>query len=260
MSLAPARVVSVDRLSESMYVLRARLLRALGCAPKPFQFLMVWVPGVEEFPMSVSMFSRDVVQIVFKLRGRGTRALASMKPGDFVGFRGPFGRGLDADALGSKVLVVAGGVGIAPVPYAVNVWRSAGLSVDVVWGLRSVDELFDLRAIGIDSADVRILVATDDGSYGFHGSAVDLVARIVGSGERYDSIVGVGPKPMLHALCKLAKDLGMDGRVWVSLETIVKCGMGICGSCCLRPLPKLLCRDGPVFRCVEVEEYLERAS
>jgi dihydroorotate dehydrogenase electron transfer subunit len=87
------------------------------------------------------------------------------------------------------------------------------------------------------------------------------MAKVVAEDRnRYDTIIGIGPKAMLREMCRVAKELGVVDRVWVSIETTVKCGMGICGSCCLRPLPKLLCRDGPLFRCIEVEEFLSRSS
>jgi len=245
-----------------MYMLRARLLTRLSSTPKPFQFLMVWVPGLEEFPMSVSMYSDDgVVQIVFKVRGRGTHGLASLGPGQFMGFRGPFGRGLETANVGNRVLMVAGGVGIAPVPYAAKVLQECGVYVDVVWGVKDSNELFDPSLIGLELHGREVMIATEDGSRGFKGTVVELMAKVVAEDRnRYDTIIGIGPKAMLREMCRVAKELGVVDRVWVSIETTVKCGMGICGSCCLRPLPKLLCRDGPLFRCIEVEEFLSRSS
>jgi len=210
----------------------------------------IWVPGVDEIPMSVSDYHNGELRIVFRVVGEGTKALTGAPR--FVGVKGPLGRGFDASKY-SRVLFVAGGTGVAPLPYLARILKSSGGRVDVVWGVRTASELFDIRRIAGFRSLGEVFTATEDGSAGFRGTAVDLALRISERGG-WDVVVGVGPKPMLRALCRA---LSKRFEVYVSLEAYVKCGLGACGSCVLKPLPLLLCVHGPVFRCEEVLPHLE---
>lgn len=245
------RVVSIERLSSTMYMAEIRLLDRPRERPRPFQFVMLWVPGTDSMPMSVADYEDGLLRIVFKIRGEGTRALA--RGPVFVGVSGFYGRGLEG-GLGERVLFVAGGSGIAPLPYLLR--EADGGEVDVVWGVRSSDELFDIKRLVPRERIGRVFLASEDcvGEGVYCGRATDLLRELTGSrGLVWDTVIGSGPTEMLATMCRI---LG-DTDPYVSLEAYVKCGMGFCGSCLLRPLRKLLCVDGPVFRCSEVREYLE---
>ncbi len=112
--------------------------------------------------------------------------------------------------------------------------------------------LFNVKSVapGVN----EVYVATEDCSIGYCGLASELASSLIQKYPgRWSAIVAVGPKSMLRALCE---NLG-DRDVYVSLEAIVKCGLGACGSCTLKPYPKLLCRDGPVFKCGEIVDHLK---
>jgi dihydroorotate dehydrogenase electron transfer subunit len=211
------------------------------------QFVMVWVPGVDEFPMSVS-YSGDRLGVTYQIIGEGTKALASKCPGEKVGIRGPYGKGFAIH--GKRLLVVAGGLGMAPLGLFVEEATSHGAKVDVVLGARSSKELlFEGRAA---RAGARVHISTDDGSKGFKGLATQLAAEVLEK-DRFDCVYTCGPEKMIVGLLTLADKKGVPMQA--SLERIMKCGIGICDSCALDG--KHVCRDGPVFNERELRSFSE---
>jgi dihydroorotate dehydrogenase electron transfer subunit len=246
-----AQKVSTVKLSSTYYKVDFRLLDKPGARPKPLQFVNVWIPLVDEVPMSISDYEdyEDKLSIIVKVVGEGTRAL--IEGSGYYGVKGFYGNGINIEDYNS-MLFVAGGVGIAPLPLLVKRCLEADCKVDVVWGVRSGDMLFNVKSVapGVN----EVYVATEDCSIGYCGLASKLASSLIQKYPgRWSVIVAVGPKSMLRALCE---NLG-DRDVYVSLEAIVKCGLGACGSCTLKPYPKLLCRDGPVFKCGEIIDHLK---
>lgn len=203
----------------------------------PGQFVMVWVPGVDEFPMSVS-YPGDRFGITYQVLGDGTRALARKKVGERVGIRGPYGNGFSMS--GRKALVVAGGVGIAPVAPLLELAKKKRISVDLVLGARTSDELlFEKRA---KAAGAKVYITTDDGSKGTEGFASALAKDLIQK-SKYDILYTCGPEKMIVKVLEMASKKRIP--VQASLERIMKCGIGICDSCAIDGLH--VCRDGPVF-------------
>ncbi len=201
---------------------------------RPGQFVMVWVPGVDEIPMSLS-YMGDVKGVTVKAVGEATRALAAVSVGELVGVRGPYGNGFDLPE--GRVLVVGGGVGMAAVMPAAE---SLGTKADMVIGARSAkDVTFLSRA---EAACSRVEVSTDDGSMGFHGNAVQLSGELMDEG-RYDAVLACGPEVMLYFLLNLCRERGVPCQL--SLERYMKCGAGLCGSCVING--RRVCAEGPVF-------------
>jgi dihydroorotate dehydrogenase electron transfer subunit len=253
---ASAKIISVDKLSKNYFLASLKLLDNKLGVPKPFQFVTIWIPRKDLLPMSVADYENNILEIVFKVVGEGTEALS--KNPVFVGVNGFYGRGLElSDAR--RVLFVAGGSGIAPLPYLAKYISSRGGLVDVVWGVKSSDELFDLSKIVSKKYLGEIHLASEDclNNRVFCGKASELLKELI-SRDKWDVIIASGPKPMLNTVCRETKNLyGYGAEIYVALEAYIKCGIGFCGSCVLKPLPKLLCRDGPVFRCDEVMPHLE---
>jgi len=242
-------VNSIKKVCEDTYIIQAELIDPLPIVPKPFQFFMIWIPRVEELPMSIADLRDDTVSFLFRVRGKGTRALASLKNNSFIGLKGPLGKGLNIKP-NTKILAIAGGIGIAPIPYLVRVSRSLHSKVHILWGVKRGSEIFSLENT-FDLGNLGISIATEDCSIGFCGTVIDLAQKVLEI-ENFDDVIFVGPNPMLKEACLRFQRL----NPWVSLETIVKCGIGFCGSCSLPPTPYLLCVDGPVFRCSQVIDYL----
>ncbi len=217
-----------------------------GRSARPGQFLMVWVPGVDEIPMSVS-YGGELMGITVKEVGDATRALSALKEGDVLGVRGPYGNGWSLPA--GRVLCVGGGVGMAPIMTAMESIADS-TRVDVAIGARNVSEIiFEDRARKV-SDDVR--VTTDDGSYGLKGTVVALADQMMKE-MRYDVVLGCGPEVMNRFLLKACKENAVPCQL--SLERLMKCGAGLCGSCVINGLR--VCAEGPVFTGEQVERMSE---
>jgi len=198
----------------------------------PAQFVMVWVPGVDEIPMALSSSSSITVQRV----GDATSARFSLSEGDMIGIRGPFGNGFPP---ARRILAIAGGVGAAPL---LPVVRAGGVR-KLLLGARSAEELL---FHDIFREHTELAVSTDDGTYGHRGFVVDLLAgENLGS---HDCIFCCGPERMMAAVLAYLARSGCPEKGFFSLHRYMKCGVGVCGSCAIDPQGLRVCRDGPVFR------------
>lgn len=222
----------------------------------PGQFAMLWAFGVGEVPISMSTRACEGGVLVHTVRSVGavSEALCRLVPGDIVGVRGPFGAGWDLDsARGGDVVVVAGGIGLAPVRPVVHgilAERGAFGRVDILVGARSPTELLypdELAAWSVDPG-IALHLTVDRATPGWTGEVgvvTELVARMR---ARPDAAVAFvcGPEIMMRFVANALVDAGMaPGRVRVSLERNMKCAIAQCGHCQIGPV--LVCRDGPVL-------------
>jgi dihydroorotate dehydrogenase electron transfer subunit len=194
----------------------------------PGQFMMVWIRGVDEIPMALSYENAITVQKV----GHATSALFELDECDSVGIRGPFGNGFDIK--NGYILLVAGGVGAAPLAPLAEKARTEGAKVTTLLGAKTKDELLFRKRF---EAAGEVRVATDDGSEGKHG----YVIQLLDDEKNYDQIYCCGPEPMM----KKVLDKVTPTKSQFSLHRYIKCGLGICGACCVDGLR--VCKDGPVF-------------
>lgn len=202
----------------------------------PGQFVMVWVPGVDEIPMALSSACSITVQDV----GEATAALTALSPGDMIGIRGPFGNGFPER---QGTLAVAGGLGAAPLlPLAET--RNVGM---FILGARTAgDLLFRERLERV--TELRIM--TDDGSAGRNGYAVQGMDGLDLS--LYPQVCVCGPEVMMASVLDRLQAEGRAGAGRFSLHRYMKCGCGVCGSCCIDPSGARVCREGPVFSGTEL--------
>lgn len=215
------------------------------------QFVMVWIPGVDEVPMSLSSIGPDdSVSITVKRVGEATGALHNMRSGDFIGVRGPYGVGFKP-CIG-KVILVAGGIGVAPFYPLLTRLNEIGSEVTVILGFKSRSDMIFLDRIRGILSEEKIIVTTDDGSYGQRGLASNALSDELKESS-YDMVYACGPEKMLLEVYHLSKT--HEAPVQICLERYIRCGMGICGSCCIGKYR--ICKDGPVFsgeQLLEVEE------
>ncbi len=202
---------------------------------KPGQFFMVWIPGIDEIPMSVS-YTGNLKGITVEKIGEATKALFKMKKRDKIGIRGPYGNSFKTPK--GKTLFVAGGTGIIPVASLVEKMKKK--NAVVVFGVKTKKELFFIKRIKKSCS--KLLVSTDDGTSGYHGFASELVEEALRK-EKFNSIITCGPEKMMKKIL----DLGLEYKIPVqaSLERFMKCGIGICDSCAINGYH--VCKDGPVF-------------
>lgn len=210
--------------------------------PKPGQFLMVWVPGFEEIPLSVSGHYNDLIRVTVAKRGKTTIHMHHLKIGDLLGIKGPLGKPIPLHG-NKRYLLIGGGYGIAPLIYFLHEYKSSSSKeINVIIGARSSDLLaFENEAKTLGAI---VHIATEDGSKGFKGTAIDLMKQLIDS-VKFDIVVLCGPKKMLIKGAEIAVNTGI--QAYVVAEEYMKCGIGLCGSCELGNSGLLVCRDGPVF-------------
>jgi len=212
----------------------------------PGQFVMVWIPGIDEVPMSLSRIGKTK-SITVKGIGEASNAIHKMEIGDYVRLRGPYGNGFSLEDH-NNILIVAGGVGVAAVMPAIREKKC-----DTIIGARSADEIILDEVAKKYSKNVWI--STDDGSRGFHGNAVQLAKEKM-SAKKYDLVIGCGPEVMLFFLHKACKEKKVECQL--SLERHMKCGAGVCGCCVMDALR--VCKDGPVFNTKQLDELSDFGS
>ena len=208
----------------------------------PGQFLMVWLPGVDEVPMGLSRI-RPSAAITVQRLGRATEALCALRPGDRVGVRGPLGHGfqLPPSPRKRRWLLVGGGNGTAPLATLAEELLAKRAEVHAVIGARTAGELLferRMRAAGCKAVEV----ATDDGTKGFAGFASVLAERLLET-VKPDRVCTCGPELMMRKVADACWARGVPFEA--SLERYMKCGIGLCDACALGPY--LVCRDGPVL-------------
>lgn len=211
-------------------------------AGQPGQFLMLWVPGVDEIPMALGEVpGPGVCSIVVDEIGNGTKALGKMKPGDLIGVRGPYGNRFPSPE--GRTLLVGGGIGVPPLVLVAQEAKQAKrhATIDFVIGGRSADLLAGLASV--EKWSDKVHVSTDDGSRGHKGYATDVAAKLLAA-ERYDAVMTCGPEIMMKKVVDAATSARVP--VYASLERYMKCGIGICDQCTLGPGVRL-CREGPIL-------------
>ncbi len=255
----PYRVVGVERETADVVTLTlAPMTRALDPI-QPGQFLMVWMFGVGEIPVSVSAVGDGgEVGLTVRAVGAVSNAIVAARAGDTIGVRGPYGTVWPTDEVAARdVLVVAGGLGLAPLRTAIDELAASGTRrLTVVVGAREPEQVLypqDLQRWRRLGAHVHVTVDAAGRRWdGAVGTATAVVARL---GEHHDTAFVCGPELMMTSAARAAIVQGTDpADVWVSLERNMHCGIAQCGRCQLGPL--LLCRDGAVVRWDHVTELL----
>jgi len=213
---------------------------------KPGQFLMVWLPRVDEKPFSLSYIGKKTA-ITVERKGAFTKEMFRLKPGDKIGVRGPYG---NSYSIKQDACVVAGGLGIAPLKPLIEKLKNP----TVIFGVKTKKEFLLLK----DLEKYKINLCTDDGSVGFKGFTTDLLKILIKLSKnekglektksfqkkkKFSVIYSCGPEVMSKKVFTIAEKNKIDCEV--SLERWIKCGLGVCGQCAVDEFR--VCKDGPVF-------------
>lgn len=249
-------------------VLKIEVPRSFGDA-LPGQFVMVRTPGpdVPLLPRPFSIYSMEdqgetkVMELLYRVVGTGTELLASRKTGDSLDVLGPLGRGFRVDEGLRRLVLLAGGVGLAPLNFLAEYCRKkaggSDLTIRAYLGARTARLLAGLDRL--EAACDRVNVATDDGSRGYHGMVTDRFrADLEEYGDHDAGIFACGPRAMMRTLAELAETAGL--RCQVSVEERMACGFGVCRGCAVKirsvdSPPRYLpaCTDGPVFDARDID-------
>lgn len=224
--------------------------------PKPGNFFMVAVDtGLDPLlkrPFSVHRWIEGNFQLLYRVVGKGTKILSEKKPGNSLDILGPLGNGFPVPKKDRQVILVAGGMGIAPIlAMAENIKNKHPLffyGTKTGKGVLLIDEL---KSMGIDP-----IVSTDDGSFGIKGNIITVLkkyfARHPSPVTRY-VLYACGPEIMLKALSNLASEFNIKG--YIAMEQNMACGIGTCLGCIVKTRKghKRVCKEGPVFPIEEIE-------
>ena len=208
----------------------------------PGQFAMVWIPGVNELPMSVMISENDEKSgFTVRKRGESSTALYNLQVGQQIGVRGPYGNSFDIKD--GEILLIGGGTGLVPLMRLIKFSKDTN-KITLLMGSQTKEEVFfeDMAKNSWLYNDLNCISVTEDGSYGEKGYVTDVLEKLLEE-NTYDAIYTCGPELMMYKVVKLANEKGIF--VQASLERMMKCGVGICGSCCVSQ--DLVCRDGTVF-------------
>lgn len=234
---------------------------------RPGQFNMLYVYGVGEVPISISGDPGKPRALVHTTRGVGTvtKAMRRLKVGDMLGVRGPFGTIWPAEeAVENDVVIVAGGIGLAPlrpVLYHILHHRERYGKVVLLYGTRTPEDILFRKELERWRArfDLDIHITVDRAIGSWHGN-VGVVTSLIGRSP-FDPLHCVamvcGPEIMMRfTMLELEKRGVTDDRLFLSMERNMKCGVGLCGHCQLGP--RFVCRDGAVYRCDNIREVFSR--
>lgn len=230
--MRPMNCIIQEVHSEAPLIRTFRLDKKLD--PAPGQYVMVWIRGVDDVPMSFSGPDTITVQSV----GEATQALFKMGAGSRIGLRGPLGNGFVL--RGESILLVGGGVGTAPLAFLGEQARKAGIRVTSLAGFRCSEDLIlqdRLEALG------DLVITTDDGSAGIKGRAAEGLKELDLAG--FSQIYLCGPEVMMWDIISRTREHA--GKTQALLTRYFKCAAGVCGSCCLDPDGTRVCVEGPVI-------------
>ena len=247
-------VVSKERMGDAVYMVLevGDMVRTTFQAPGQFIHIKCGDGLLLRRPISVCSCledePEDLVAIVFEVRGDGTSWLAQREVGEKLDVLGLAGNGFRVKQDG-RYLLVGGGIGVPPM---LGCARSTCGRSTAVLGFRSQSKSILLNSFQNDCA--KVLIATDDGSMGYHGFVDALVRQELEQDRAYDGVLACGPKPMLRSVARVAEEFGIACQV--SMEERMGCGVGACLVCACDMADgtrKHVCKDGPVFDAGEVD-------
>jgi NAD(P)H-flavin reductase len=252
-------VVAVTQETADTATLRLATSDAALLAARPGQFVMVELPAFAAPPISISGIRPDGLDLTIRSAGPATAAIVALGPGAQVALRGPLGRGWPLEsAAGRDVVIVAGGVGLAPlrpVIEAVLADRARYGAVRLYLGARTPgDRLFAAEVAALAGrSDLEVAEIVDRAGpewLGQVGIVTHLFDHATWNGDRVTAFV-CGPERMMQATAAALTGRGVDpAAIWLTLERNMACGVGTCGHCQLGPF--FVCRDGPVFSIAEL--------
>lgn len=238
-----------------------------GSSFQPGQFSMLWVFGVGELPISISGDPAEHDRLVYTVRsvGQATNALVTRGVGEGVGVRGPFGNGWPlAAARGRDVIIVAGGIGLAPlrpVIYEVLNHRQDYGRLVVLYGARSPHDLLYRKELATwaRQRETQVLITVDYGGMSWRGhvGVVTTLFKYARLKPTRSVAMVCGPEIMMRFVTRELENYGLGRNdIYLSMERNMKCAVGFCGHC--QYGPHFICKDGPVFRYEQLRTLLER--
>ena len=254
-SIAP--IIASTEVMPGVYLLWLESAE-IAAEARPGQFVMVSC-GEDTLlrrPFSIHQVDGGRLALLVSVVGNGTLWLSNRQVGDSIDLFGPLGKGFSINPSSRTLLLVAGGIGVAPFCFLADAAVKQKVKVTLLMGASSTAHLLPegnlahgLLTDGILPFNIDIVKTTDDGSEGYKGLATDLIVDYI---DRVDEIFACGPLPMYQTMAQMPNL--KDKSVQVSLEIMMGCGLGICYGCTVKTRHglKQICKDGPVFELQEI--------
>jgi len=241
------RIVKIKSVQDETPTVKSFSFKDKLCAnAEPGKFVMVWIPGVDEVPMSLSMLCPDLSEAAVTVErvGQATRAMHRMKTGDIIGVRGPFGNSYTTSKV-HNVMIVGGGTGLASLAPLAERLVKGKVKVSLLMGAKTRGELLFLDRVNqlLSKGKGRVVATTEDASHGLEGLVTEPAEKMLSRGEKFDMIYACGPEQMMYKMFLLSEKFNVPFQA--SLERLMRCAMGLCGTCVIGKYR--VCRDGPVF-------------
>jgi len=224
----------------------------------PGQFIMLWVPGVDEFPVGIAGFDKNILELGIARMGPGSSAMIDKKIGDYVGIRGFYGKPFKPPQEVNHLLI-GGGFGMTPLKLLTTTLldRPNNLSIHVFEGARTMDRLMYLKWFQDlhDEKKLTFHVCTDDGSYGYKGFPTVDLEKFLQESTTPSVLYVAGPEKMMKAIYGIGKKYPKVIDMQMSLaDRYMRCGFGACSYCAVDPTGWRICVDGPVFNTEQLEK------
>jgi dihydroorotate dehydrogenase electron transfer subunit len=250
LKLVKARIISNSEILPNIYLMQVKAAE-IAASACPGQYVMVRCGEGHDMPLrrplGIHRIYQDGIALLFTVIGRGTEWLSQREEGDIVDIFGPLGRGFEIHPSSRSLLLVAGGVGVAPLIALAEKAIGDGLAVRLLIGEKSSAKIYPARLL---PPQIKPVITTEDGSLGKKGMITDILPQFIADA---DQIFACGPLPMYQAIAKMSSKFG-GKPVYVLLETVMGCGVGACLSCSVdtKHGRKLVCKDGPVFELKDI--------
>jgi dihydroorotate dehydrogenase electron transfer subunit len=224
---------------------------------KPGQFLMLWIPEIDEIPISILDTTTDngIISVAIKNVGDATQHLHNMKPGATIGIRGPYGNSFTQNY--GNTLLIGGGTGTAPLLFlAKTLLTNKTKKVTFIVGAKTKNELLFIDQLNkICKEKNKLIIITNDGTHGLQGFVTEPLTTLLHK-EKFDAIYTCGPEIMVKKIFELTQKHKQP--LEASLERLMRCGIGLCGSCVIGKYR--VCRDGTVFNEEQLNEIKEELA
>jgi dihydroorotate dehydrogenase electron transfer subunit len=217
---------------------------------KPGQFVIMWIPRFDEKPFSIAYQDKEKFAITINKVGPFTKRMFMLKEGDFAGIRGPYGSSFNIEE--KNLVLVGGGCGTAPMAFLADEAKRRGKNVTLIMGAQTKEGIIYLERM--KKCRIKTVVTTDDGSFGIKGFTTQALQTLIDN-DKVDKVFTCGPEVMMKFIIDICDKAGIPCEV--SMERYMKCGLGICGQCCIDEIGERVCKEGPVFDSKKVRNLKE---
>ena len=230
---------------------------------KPGQFIMLWVPGVDEFPIGIAGFEDNILEIGVAKMGHGTEELLKMNVGEYLGIRGFYGKPFQPPKqVKVNHLLLGGGFGMTPIKMLTTslLYKEQENVVHIFEGARTKSKLMYLDWFQQlhDENKLVFHVCTDDGSYGYQGFPTVDLEKFLQENKDPAVLYVAGPERMMKAIFDIGKKYENVIDMQMSLaDRYMRCGFGVCSYCAVDPTGWRICVDGPVFNMEQLEQITD---